>query len=107
MISTSCVNLILLQLLSVSLRIGTHINFKREIEIKKIEIPGDIVSSEKDNCLYVSALTGKCIWKITRETTGQHKIVKWLTIDDFEQSTLSLSSDGQSLVVNSKSSVLM
>ena len=80
---------------------------QRKFEINEIGIPADIVSSEKDNCLYVLDRDEACIWKIARETTGQRKILKWVVIGDFDQPSLSMSSNGQLLVLNYKSRVLM
>ena len=79
---------------------------QKTIEIKEIKYPRDIGSSEKGNCLYVSDYDEKCVWKITRETDDQHKIIKWLTTD-YQPYTLSVSSDGQLLMVNHSSSILM
>ena len=68
--------------------------------------PVDIASSEKDNCLYVSDDGENCVWKITRETGDQRKIIKWLTTD-YQPRTMSMTSDGKLLMVNSSLSILM
>src|ERR1043165_5625674 len=44
---------------------------QKKIDIKQIQDPYDIASSEKDNCLYVSDSIEKCVWKITRETDDE------------------------------------
>src|SRR6218665_2045075 len=71
----------------------------REIEVNEIKSPRDIGSSEKEKCLYISDRAEKCVWKSTRENANQHKIIKWLTTD-YEPGTLSVSNDGQLLMVN-------
>ena len=78
---------------------------QRQIEIKEIKYPRDIRSYEKENCLYVSDYGMNCVWKITRETNNQHKIVNWLTTD-LEPSNLSVSIDGQLLIVSKSPSIL-
>ena len=77
-----------------------------EIEIKEMNSPWDIGSSENHNCLYVSDTEETCIWKITTEAGNQHNIVKWLTVD-FKPMTLSVSTDGQLLVLKAPFSILM
>jgi len=79
-------------------------HFQVEIAIKEIKYPWDVESSEKDNCLYICEVN--CVWKITRETGDQHKIMKWLTTD-YEPSTLSMSIDGQLLMVRHTPPCLM
>jgi len=66
---------------------------------EEIKDPIDIGSSEKENCLYVSDGEEKCVWKITRETDDQFKIIKWLTTDYLPYS-MSVSRDGESLMIN-------
>ena len=78
---------------------------QEEIDIKDIEDQKDLQSSEKDNCLYVSAQREKCVWKITRQTDYQHNVFRWLTID-YAPHTLSVSSSGHLLLVTAWSSVL-
>src|SRR6218665_1672578 len=79
---------------------------KKDMEIEEIKFPLYIVSSEKENCLYVSGYKGNCVWKITRETDDQHKIIKWETAD-CNQLTLSVPRDGELLVMNRSSHSLM
>jgi len=79
---------------------------QKKIKITEIKYLWDMVSSEKENCLYVTDYDKKCIWKITRETDDQHKISKWLTTD-YDPWTLSVFSDDQLLVVDALSSILM
>ena len=62
-----------------------------------------MVSSEKENCLYISERMEQCIWKYNIE---QRKTTKWLTTD-YRPTTLSVSCDGQLLVINETSSILM
>src|SRR6218665_4166369 len=78
----------------------------KNIEIEDMKYLYDIGSSEKENCLYVSDYVDKCVWKITIETVDQHKIIKWLTID-YEPRTLSVSRDGELLMINHSSHSLM
>src|SRR6218665_2576260 len=79
---------------------------KKDMEIEETKFPFHIVSSEKENCLYVSDIREKCVWKITRETDDQHKIIKWLTTD-YKPWTLSVSSDNELLMINDSSHSLM
>ena len=80
--------------------------FQKEIEVQESSYLIDIVSSEKEMCLYISDSWGKCVWKIAREFDGQHKVINWMTTE-YEPWTLSVSSDGQLLVVSASSSLLM
>jgi len=58
-----------------------------------------IESNEKENCIYVvSCYEANCIWKITRETGDQHRIIKWLTTD-FNPRNLSVTNDGHLLLI--------
>ena len=59
-----------------------------DIKTEEIKYPIDIVSSEKENCLYVSDDDENCVWKITRETDDQQKILKWLTTDYSKYTTV-------------------
>ena len=79
---------------------------QKKIEIKEIKYPFDIGSSEKEHCLYICDYRGKCVWKITRETDDQYRIIKWLTTN-YKPRTLSVSSDGQLLMLNYLSYSLM
>lgn len=79
---------------------------KKEIEIKKISLPWDITSSEKESCLYISDHSENCVWKFARESDNQLKIIKWLTTD-YHPRILSVSSDGQLLMMNYSSHALM
>lgn len=79
---------------------------QKRMEITEFDSPVDIASSEKDNCLYVSDSEAYCVWKIAREAAGdQHTIIKWLTTD-YQPSTLSVSGDGQLLILDDSSSIL-
>lgn len=84
----------------------TPFSLQRKIELKEIKSPHDIGSGERENCLYISDLELKCVWKITRETDDKHTIIKWL-VTDYQPLTLSVSNDGQLLVINHSSSMLM
>src|SRR6218665_2221731 len=72
---------------------------KKDMEIEETKLPCCIVSSEKENCLYVNDIDRNCVWKITRETDDQHKIIKWLTTD-YAPWTLSVLRDGELLMIN-------
>src|SRR6218665_2720817 len=78
---------------------------KKDMEIE-IKFPFYIVSSEKENCLYVSDNAENCVWKITRQTDDQHKIIKWLTTH-YAPWTLSVPRDGELLIINRSSHSLM
>src|SRR6218665_1515857 len=85
--------------------------FKKEIEINEIRFPWDIGSSHVENCLYIVGLSDVigdicCVWKITRATGDQCKIIKLLSTD-YESKTLSVSSDGELLMMNELSHSLM
>lgn len=73
----------------------------KKLQMKEIKSFVDIGSSEKENCIYVSDYSDRCIWKITREADDQYKVIKWLTTD-YEPFTLSVLNDGR-LLVRSKS----
>ena len=81
---------------------------KKKIEIEQINDPWDIISSEKENCLYVSAFKGSCIWKIrhAREANEEHTIIKWLSTDNYRPTNLSMANDGRLLVVGYASSIV-
>lgn len=79
---------------------------RQKIEIKEIEFPWDIGSSDKENCLYVSDSDKECFWKITRVTDDDHRIITRLRIYD-APFALSVTRDGRLLVVNSRASILM
>src|SRR5688572_8531879 len=85
--------------------VRTPFRLRRKIEIEEIKYPYDIGSSEKENCLYVSDHGENCIWKITREGDDHYNIIKWLTTD-YDPLPLSVSSNGQLLVVTETSSIL-
>src|SRR6218665_3850027 len=79
---------------------------QQEIEIKTITSVFDIGSCKKEYCLYISNFIDRCVWKIKIETDYKHKIFKWL-ITGYNPRTLSVSSDGQLMMVNNLSSSLM
>lgn len=93
---------------------------RKKIEINQIKSPEDIVSSEKENCLYVSDSAKRYVWKVTREIHSQISIL--LGIDhmpgttehyyrplttDYYPPTLSVSSNNQLLVFSQSSPFLM
>src|SRR6218665_391892 len=84
---------------------GHPFNLRNKIRMREIVHFFDIASCEKENCLYVSDIRTDCVWKIKIETSGRHKIFKWLTTD-YPPLTLSVSGS-QLLVVNNASSKLM
>src|SRR6218665_906605 len=80
--------------------------FRRNTKIKQIKAPFDIGSSENENCLYVSDSVSRCIWKIAKEKGGGHTGRKWLTTDHVPY-TISVSIDGNLLMLNDVSPILM
>ena len=70
---------------------------QRKIDIKDIKQPHDIGSNDKENCLFVFRMHYSCVYKITRETDGQHKIIKLLKTDEI-LFPMSVSSDGQLII---------
>ena len=84
----------------------TPFSLHMEIEINQITSPFDIGSCEKEYCLYICDSVGKFVWKITRDADHQHKVTKWLTTY-YEPRTLSVSCDGQLLMINDSSPSLM
>ena len=83
-------------------------NLQRKIEINEMGSPWDIGANEKDNCLYISDYSERCIWKITKETDEQHKIIKWLDTSYYcTPEALSVSNDGQLLMINDSAHSLM
>lgn len=81
-------------------------NLQNKVETKETEDPADIASSEKEQCLYVSYPSGKCVWKITRDSNNQHNIIKWLTTD-YAPFNLTVSKYDQSLVILSSSALMI
>ena len=79
---------------------------KKDMEIEEFKFSFHIVSSENENCLYVSDYKENCVWKIIRETDDQHKIIKWGTTD-CNSWTLSVLRDGELLMINRSSHSLM
>src|SRR6218665_3632639 len=79
---------------------------KKGMGIEEIKFPAYIVPSEKENCLYVNDSIGNCVWKITRQTDDQHKIIEWLTTD-YSPWTISGPRDGELLMINRSSHSLM
>jgi len=79
---------------------------QRNITMDRIKGPFDIGSSEKNNCLYVCDAWEKCVWKITRKTHDQYNIVKWVNTY-YDPYTLSVSINGQLLMVNWAPNILM
>jgi len=70
---------------------------QQKISIDDITEPEDIGSNESDNCLYITdSAADKCIWKYS---TFDHLLTRWLSGASAEPFTLSLSSDGQLLMV--------
>ena len=72
---------------------------QKEIELKDVKAPYDIGSSVMKNCLYICDNKERCVWKTTKETNDQHNTIKWLTTD-YQPVTLSVSSDGQLVMIN-------
>jgi len=81
-------------------------HLQTKIKGEEIRDSTDIVSSEKENCLYFSDTETKCVFKLTREKDDQHKIIKWLTTD-YRPETMSVSRDGELLMINRLSHSLM
>lgn len=73
---------------------------QKEIDLKDIKDPEDIGSSERENVLYVTDLGMKCVWKITREADDYPAIRKWSNSDLRWQYTLSVTNDGQLLMLS-------
>src|SRR6218665_2179114 len=75
--------------------------FHRQREIYlRMETPSDIVSSEMENCLYVSDSWSR-LWKITRQVhvDDQYKVTECLKTNKHPL-TMSVSSDGQLLIIS-------
>src|SRR6218665_2219657 len=71
-----------------------------DINTEEIKYPIDIISSKRENWLYVSDREDKCVWKITRETDDQHKIIKWLITNYiYMPYTMSVSRDDELLMI--------
>src|SRR6218665_351884 len=49
-------------------------SYRNLIRIKEIKFPTDMVSSEKENCLYISERIERCIWKLELD---QNTFTKW------------------------------
>ena len=83
-------------------------NLRNKIRMTEIPYCSDIASSERENCLYATDIRTNCVWKITIEAGGRHKVMKWLATD-YLPFSLSVSGGrtSQLLVVNNASSKLM
>src|SRR6218665_1782051 len=79
---------------------------KNKMEMNQFEIPIEMESCEKESCIYVRDYSGKCVWKISIETEKKHESIKWLPFD-FMPRSMSVSSDGELLIANKSSSILM
>lgn len=71
---------------------GSPFGLQRRIRVQEIRRPWDMVSSRVDNCLYVTDLESRSIWKI--EGGDDYKLTLWLS-GIGAPFTLSLSGDGQ------------
>src|SRR6218665_911738 len=79
---------------------------KKKMEMNQFKDPVDMESCEEESCLYVNDCDGSCVWKISIETEKQHKPTKWLSFDYLPLS-ISVTCDGELLIINSSSSSLM
>lgn len=71
--------------------------FQRQILLQLIVQPWDIAASSRSNCLYVTDSHNRCVWKI-KESCGS-QVAKWLHDASSLQFTLSVTSNGQVLLV--------
>lgn len=77
----------------------------RIVELAESEFPGDLCSSETENCLYilearVPIVSSSCILKLRFEQ-DKYECIKWLIFeDDFRPTTLSVTKDDQLLMVS-------
>lgn len=69
---------------------------QKKLDISYSKRPYDLQSCEKENCIFVSDSRINCIFRVTRET-GEEKPLKLV---DHDPRNLSVSSDGQVLVIN-------
>lgn len=72
---------------------------QKTIEQSEILWPEDIVSSEKQGCVYISDKESKCIWKIRSKTDHHYEVTNWCNAGF--PFTMSVSSDGQLAMVRS------
>src|SRR6218665_812240 len=79
---------------------------KKKMKTNQFEDPVDMLACEKESCLYVLDSNGQCVWKIGIETEKQKETIKWMTLD-YVPWSMSVSSDGELLIVNKSSSILM
>src|SRR6218665_1136758 len=68
---------------------------QKKLDISYIELPYDLQSCEKENCIFVSDSKDNCIFRVTRETGEENP----LKLVDHDPRNLSVTSDGQLLVI--------
>jgi len=73
--------------------------FQKEINVESVTFPEDVISSKKENCLYVIDTGSHCIWKIIRELDDTYQVKKWLSIDIDWSTVLSVTRDENLLIV--------
>ena len=77
-----------------------------KIDIGLVRAPEDIGSSQEDNCFVVIDSEEKCVWKIARQTGDYHKFLYLQSSHLFHYpSTLSVSCDGQELLILTRHSL--
>src|SRR6218665_1752538 len=78
---------------------------KMKMKMNQFNHADDMLACEKENCLYVLHCNGQCVWKMAIETEKQHEAIKWMTFD-YDPVGMSVSSDGELLIIDRSSSIL-
>lgn len=81
-------------------------NLLRELKLLQIKFADDIISSETENTLYMLS-RWDCVWKILQneEDIEQENVIKWLEFRDvFRPDSMTMTKDGQLLMVSSEPS---
>jgi len=78
---------------------------QKQMEMNQTGLLEEMESCEKESCLFVCGWTGQCVWKISIETEKLHKPIKWMTLD-YVPYCMTVTSDGELLIVNQPSSIL-
>lgn len=85
--------------------------FLKKIELNEITFPTDIVSNESENALFISAYVGKdrpCVGKIRQHDDFKQNAILWLNLGpEFRPLSLSISPDGQLVMVSKTPSVTL
>lgn len=76
----------------------------RELQLLQIKFADEIISSETENALYILS-RWDCVWRICLEDSVEQEAIKWLEFRDvFRPDSMTMTKDGQLLMVSSEPS---